>query len=63
MAVCETEGFESAVRPEKEMLKRMDGVSVVAVVDDFQMSKKWGSKVVEKIAKVAAYRQREGRKV
>jgi hypothetical protein len=63
VAVGETEGFESAVRPKKETLKGMDGVFVVAMVDDFQVSKKRGSKVIEKITKVAAYSQREGREV
>jgi len=46
VAVCETEGFESAVGPKKEILKRMDGVCVVAMVDDFQVSKKRGGKVI-----------------
>lgn len=55
VAVCKTEGFESAVRPKKKMLKRIDGVCVVAMVDDFQVSKNRGCYVIEKITKVAAH--------
>ena len=63
VAICETEGFESAVRAKKEMVKRMDRVFAVATVDDFQVLKKRGSKVIEKVTKVAAQGQREGREV
>ena len=60
VAICETEDFESAVRAKKKVVKRMDRVFVVATVDDFQVLKKRGSKVIEKVTKVAADGQREG---